>query len=152
MPVKSAKPVPATPYEQDLALWAVETARLLRERRFEEIDIENLAEEVEALARSDKRELLSRLTVLLQHLLKWKWQPENRSSSWGLTIRTQRDELGHLFQQSPSLRPAVPKAIAEVYVSAVARAGIETGLPAEVFPEECPWSAEQILSVAFFPD
>jgi len=152
MPVKSAKPVPASLYEQDVALWAVETARLLRERRFEEIDIENLAEEVEALARSDKRELRSRLRVLIQHLLKWKWQPEKRSPGWRGTIRSQRNELSDLFQQSPSLQGAVSEAVEEVYASAVGNASDDSGLPEQTFPERCPWSAEQILSVAFFPD
>jgi hypothetical protein len=152
MPVRPAKPVPATPYEQDVALWAVETARLLRERRFEEIDVENLAEEVEALARSDRRELRSRLRVLIQHLLKWKWQPDQRSPGWRGTIRSQRNELGDLFQQSPSLRGAVSEVAEDIYASAVENASDDTGLPGATFPDRCPWSPEQILSGSFFPD
>jgi hypothetical protein len=77
----------ASLYDEDFVAWAEQTARLLRQGRLHELDIENLAEEIEAMANRDRRELLSRLTVLLHHLLKWGWQPEKRSGSWKLHHR-----------------------------------------------------------------
>jgi hypothetical protein len=139
-------------YEQDFAAWATETARLLREGRFREVDIENVAEEIESMAGNQRRELLSRLTVLVHHLLKWTHQPEKRSGSWRSTIATQRAELLRLLKQSPSLRPAVPDAVREVYPDAVEEASAETGLADEAFPQRCPFSASQILDRKFLPE
>src|SRR5713226_7348754 len=113
-------------YDEDFVVWAIETARLLRARRFDEIDVEHAAEEIEDMAKRDKRELLSRLRVLIKHLLKWQHQADHRSGSWESTIITQRAELEHLFEQSPSLRRAVPASTAEVYRDAVAEAIVET--------------------------
>ncbi len=145
--VRPARPL----YDQDFVVWASETARLLREGRFEEIDVQNLAEEVEAMANRDRRELVSRLSVLIQHLLKWQRQPGRRSRSWQSTIATQRAELEHLFRQSPSLRRDVPESVREAYAPAVKLASIETGLAARGFPAECPFSAAQILDDEFLP-
>jgi len=153
--IVSARPLPlpnSRLYQQDFAAWASQTARLLREGRFADLDIESLAEEVEDMARSDKRELLSRLFVLIVHLLKWAQQPQRRSGSWESTIITQRLELENLLEQSPGLRPAVAEAIAKVYSSAVARAKAETRLSRRAFPEYCPFSPNQILDNSFFPD
>lgn len=143
----------ATPYEQDFFAWAQETARLLREGRFEQVDSEHLAEEIEAMANRDRRELLSRLTVLVHHLLKWKWQPDKRTGSWKLTVGSQRREIQVLFEESPSLRrivfPVLPR---RVYRGAVQDAVNETGLPEDAFPRECPFSVAQILDEGFFPE
>ena len=138
-------------YEEDFVEWAEESARLLRSGRFGEIDVEHLVEEVEAMANRDRREVKSRLRVLLLHLLKWRWQPEKQSRSWRLTILHQRGELEDVLEQSPSLRRTVPEATARAYRSAVERARIQTGLPEDSFPAECPFSAEQILDPDFLP-
>ena len=89
-PISPLKPASASLYDEDFAVWTAETARLLRAGRFDEVDIEHVAEEIEDMGKRDKRELHSRLTVLILHLLKWKWQPEKKSASWGSTIVTQR--------------------------------------------------------------
>src|SRR5712692_5620366 len=115
-------------YDEDFAEWATETARLLRAGRFDEIDIDHVAEEIEDMAKRDKRELLSRLTVLIKHLLKWQHQASHRSGSWESTIITQRAELEQLFEQSPSLRRAVRTSVAQIYQDAVAEAAAETSL------------------------
>lgn len=138
-------------YDDDFVAWASETARLLREGRFGEIDIENLAEEVEAMAGRDRREMASRLTILMMHLLKWQQQPGKRSSSWRSTIATQRAELQRLLKQSPSLRREVPQSVTEVYEDAVEQASIDTGIPEDSFPRECPFSPDQILDRSFLP-
>ena len=150
----SAKPeiLPNSLYEQDYAAWATETGRLIREGRFAETDIENVAEEIEAMAGRDRRELLNRMTVLIQHLLKWTSQPEKRSRSWQSTIVTQRIRIRRLLHQSPSLRAAVSGSLADVYADAVVAARAETGLPADTFPARCPFSAAEILDLEFFPD
>src|SRR5947209_4622481 len=98
-----SRPV-ANLYEEDFVAWADETTRLLREGRLDQIDIEHVAEESEGLANRDRHELVSRLTVLVHHLLKWGWQPQKRSGSWKLTISTQRTEIEDQLENSPSLR------------------------------------------------
>ena len=143
---------PATKlYDEDFVEWAFETARLLRAGRLDDIDVEHLAEEIEDMAKRDKRELLSRLTVILQHLLKWQFQTQKRSRSWNVTILSQRTELETLFEQSPSLRRWLRTSVAGAYRNAVRQASIETGLPIEGFPGECPYSPEQILDQHFLP-
>ncbi len=140
----------ATTYEQDLSAWAREQARLMRERRFEALDIEHLAEEIEDMSRSDRRELTSRLTILLQHLLKWTFQPERRSASWQATILAQRDELADLFEQSPSLRSEWLAMLPKCYARAARRAQLETGMAS--FPSECPFSPQDLLNEDFWPN
>jgi len=152
MGTTTTKPTTPVRYEEDLVAWTEETAQLLRERRFDEIDIENLADEVQSLAGRDKREVLRRLTVLLVHLLKMKHQPAKRSRSWQSTIATQRDELDLLFEDSPSLKRGLAAAVAEVYPDAVDLAAIETGLPGDTFPPRCPFTVEQILDRTYRPE
>ncbi len=138
-------------YDEDFALWTSETARLLRQGHFTELDVEHLAEEVEDMGKSQHRELGSRLIVIVKHLLKWQYQPQKRSESWKGTIVEQRSELEQLFEQSPSVRRTVPATLQRVYRSAVKQASLETDLPVESFPRECPFAPEQILDQDFFP-
>ncbi len=152
MGAKTLKPAVASLYDEDFAIWTAETARLLREKRFDEIDIEHVAEEIEDMGKRDKRELHSRLTVLIAHLLKWKWQPERKSESWGSTIVTQRAEIKLLLDDSASLRRAVAAAVAKIYPNALGTAVAETGLPARAFPRECPFSPDEILGHSFLPE
>ena len=141
----------ATLYEDDFAAWASETARLLREGRFGEIDVEHVAEEIEGMANRDKRELMSRLRIQVLHLLKWQHQPEKRSRSWRATIVSQRAELADLLEQSPSLKRAVSELAVRGYRDAVEQASAETGLSADSFPGECPFSPAQLLDRRFLP-
>lgn len=139
-------------YEEDLVAWATDTAKLLRERRFDEIDIENLAEEVDAMAGRDRREVVNRLVTLLMHLLKWQHQPARRSRSWQFTIATQRGKLDLLFEDSPSLKRGLAAAVSRSYPRAVDGAAIQTKLPADTFPPRCPFNVDQILDPAYLPD
>ncbi len=153
MPSKSvAPPKTGELYERDFLIWTEDTARLLRAGRFDEVDVEHIAEEIEDMGKSRRHELHSRLTTLLWHLLKWKYQPEKRSTSWRLTILEQRRELGYLLEESPSLRPAVSKAVGSVYSHSVKGASTETDLPCSAFPDHCPFAPEQILDEDFLPD
>ena len=151
----SAKPLESASldglYEQDFVVWCEQTARLLRASQFAEIDIENLIEEVEAMAGSQRREVDSRLRVLMLHLLKWDKKPEKRSRSWLSTMDTQRTELEGVLEQSPSLRRTLPEAITKMYPAAVRGVSLETGLPRGAFSSECPYTLEQILDYDFPP-
>jgi Domain of unknown function DUF29 len=140
-------------YEQDFFQWTQTTAALIRQGKWHEVDPESVAEELESLGKRDRRELASRLQVLVMHLLKWHYQPERRSEghSWRSTIRTQRLQLRLLLRDSPSLRPQVPPFVADVYPAARAEACDETGLPETTFPQECPWTVEQMLDDDFWP-
>jgi hypothetical protein len=139
-------------YDEDFFAWTQEQARLLRLGSFSQIDIENVAEELESMGRSDKREIDSRLEILLMDLLKWQLQVRARSPSWTATIREQRRRIQKLLRESPSLRPAVGSMIPEAYVEGREKAAEETGLAEEVFPAECPFSEDQVLSEDFLPE
>ena len=125
-------------YDSDFYQWTVEQAKLLRAGLLDRLDIENLAEEVEAMGRSEKRELVSRLAVVLAHMLKWEHQPEMRGRSWELTIKEQRLQLSDHLQDNPSLSSILPTSIERAYRRALVRAKKETGLTSSTFPPECP--------------
>ncbi|MCP4353096.1 MAG: DUF29 domain-containing protein [Desulfobacterales bacterium] len=139
-------------YEKDYYSWLIKNAVLLREQRFTEIDAEHIAEELEAMGRSEKRELVSRLSVLIAHLLKWKYQAVRRSRSWKNTISTQRIDINELLEDSPSLHYEIEKKIKKAYEKAVLKAEDETGIDKERFPKICPFSDEEILNQDFFPE
>jgi hypothetical protein len=138
-------------YDKDVFAWASEQASLLRSGRLSEIDIDHIAEEIEAVGNSQKRELVSRLTVLLQHLLNWQFQPGLRGKSWRATIRVQRRDIAYLVQSNPSLKPALAEAIGQAYGTAVIKAEAETDIEESVFPAVCPWSFEQMMDPECWP-
>jgi hypothetical protein len=139
-------------YETDLNAWANEQARLLRAGRFDLLDIEHLAGEIEDVGKSEQRELASRMAVLLAHLLKWQHQPERRGASWEKTIKAQRKDIRYALGESPSLEPKLqePAWLDVVWTRAVAQAVNETGLDA--FPEVCPWAVrDEVLAETWWP-
>lgn len=138
-------------YERDFALWIDAQLDILRAKKFEQLDLDNVIEELESMAGNQRRELASRIEVLLMHLLKCRYQPEKISSSWLGTIRTQRSELGRLLKQSPSLKRFVDEYAEEVYPEAVELAVLETGLRRATFPARNPFSSGQLLDPDFFP-
>ena len=139
-------------YEQDFYTWTETTAALIRAGKWYDLDRETLAEEVESLGKRDRRELRSRLQTLLMHLLKWCYQPSERSGSWRGTIRTARREIAAVLADSPSLWQQVPGMLTPGYVDARLDASDETGLPLATFPETCPWTPEQALDADFWPE
>jgi len=138
-------------YEKDFYAWIIENAKLIRENRLSELDVENLAEEIECMGRTEKRELLHRLIVLIMHLLKWKFQPQKQSKSWRSTIWTQRRDLLRLLQESPSLKHILQERLIEAYDDAVIQAVCQTSLPQSFFPTKCPFTWEQIFDENFWP-
>ncbi|EAU9426864.1 TPA_asm: DUF29 domain-containing protein [Salmonella enterica] len=141
-----------TRYETDFYGWTQEQARLLRSGQLSELDTQNLLEEIEAMGRSELRELVNRLKVLLIHLLKWKHQPGFRGRSWLLTIEEQRNQVEDVIRDNPGLKPKLPKALQDAYRYAIVGAERETGLPRGTFPVTCPWTFEQIINPDFYPD
>ena len=139
-------------YEQDFYSWTQEQAELLKTGRFSELDIANLIEEVESMGRSEKRELESRLTILLLHLLKWKYQEVRRGRSWQLSIDEQRIQFEKTLNENPGLKPALDQIIKDAYKLAVIRAARETRISKAVFPERCPWTLAQLIEEGFYPD
>jgi hypothetical protein len=140
-----------TPYEADYAQWCAEQGALLREGRLSDLDRENLAEEIESLGRSDKREIRSRLGTLLLHLLKWQFQPEKRKAGWLMTIREQRYQIESLLDESPSLKAYPGQQLGREFRIARLKAADETGLTERDFPVDCPYSTKDILDHNFFP-
>jgi hypothetical protein len=138
-------------YEKDVFAWASEQVSLLRSGRLSEIDVDHIAEEIESVGNSQKRELVSRLTVLLQHLLKWQYQPALRGKSWRATIRVQRRDISYLMQSNPSLKSVLPEAIGQAYGTAVIKAEGETDIAESVFPGVCPWTFDQIMDPDVWP-
>ena len=139
-------------YDRDFYAWANEQAALLRAGRLTEADIENIAEEIESIGRSEKRELINRLVALLTHLLKWQFQPAFRGNSWRLTIEELRYRVDYHLGDNPSLKSQLDQALRTAYRSAANEASIETGFARGTFPAECPYSYEQMMNPDFWPE
>ncbi|MGM3162962.1 DUF29 domain-containing protein [Dickeya undicola] len=139
-------------YDNDFYGWTQEQASLLRSGRLAELDVHNLLEEIEAMGRSERRELESRLQVLFMHLLKWEYQPSHRGKSWQLTIEEQRRKAMRVLSENPSLKSRLQDIIADAYGDAVIGAERETGLNRGLFPTNCPWSFEQAVNPDFYPE
>jgi hypothetical protein len=135
----------ASLYEQDETAWLEQTASLVAQRRWDEMDCAHLSEYLSDMARRDKREVFSRLVTLLTHLLKWEYQPEQRSNSWRGTILEQRRELRQLLE-SGSLRRHAEEVLGKAYQEAIQQAAAETGLARETFPAEYLASLEDCLA------
>ncbi|NOT84195.1 MAG: DUF29 domain-containing protein [Methylococcaceae bacterium] len=139
-------------YERDFYGWTQEQAGLLRNGRLHDLDVENLLEEIEAMGRSEKRELQSRLTVLLIHLLKWHYQPNRRGRSWQLTLKSQRMGVVQVINDNPGLKSKLNQCFVDAYNFAVIGASNETGIDEAAFCAECPWTIQQVIDQTFFPD
>ncbi len=138
-------------YDNDYYQWLMETAYLLEEGRFSELDIPNLLDEIESMGKSQKRAIESYLKVLILHLLKWKYQSHSRSGSWRGSIYNSRKGIHKRIKESPSLKTYPEIILAECYEIARYNAHIETNLPLETFPETSPFTIEEILDDNFLP-
>ena len=139
-------------YESDFYAWANQQAALLRAGRLAEAEIENIAEEIESMGRSEKREFVSRLTILLQHLLKWQFQPGRRSVSWRLSIENTRLQLENHLKDNPSLKSQLDEVMRSAYRRALNDAVSETGFARTTFPADCPYTYEQAMHTDFWPE
>jgi hypothetical protein len=138
-------------HDHDFYAWTQQQLGLMRLGELSKVDLANLIDEVESMGASERRELYSRFFVLVHHLLKWEFQPEERSNSWKSTIVEQRDQLEILLGQSPSLRRFCSDALADAYPRSRRKASAETGLPLQAFPDGCPYTVQQVLSLDFYP-
>ena len=139
-------------YEKDYQLWLENIVYKLKNKAFDQIDLDNLIEEIKSLGRSEKNALRSNLRVLLVHLLKWKYQQSKRSNSWQYTITEHSIRLNEAFKTSPSLKNYFREVFGECYADARKLAAKETGLSMETFPLECPFSAQNLLDYDYLPE
>lgn len=138
-------------YDADFYAWSLHNAALIRQGKLSEVDLENVAEEIESMGRGNRRELINRLAILLAHLLKWQFQPGRRSKSWELTIKEQRFEVQDLLHESPSLKHELDVQLNHAYQKALIIAEKETGANLDAFPKSCPFSLKESLKENFFP-
>ncbi|MBP7281336.1 MAG: DUF29 domain-containing protein [Leptospiraceae bacterium] len=139
-------------YEEDEHLWLFENAKLLREGKVDLVDIEHLAEVLEDMGKRDFREVLSRMRILIMHILKWMFQKEERSNSWKFTIVEQRKQLNAEFQDSKNLKNHGIKNFEDTYADARDLASAETGLPLSTFPENPPFTFDQVIDENYLPE
>ncbi|MCM0592325.1 MAG: DUF29 domain-containing protein [Gloeotrichia echinulata IR180] len=139
-------------YDQDFYLWIQTNIELLQQGRLTELDLENLIEELTTMGRSEKKATRSNLEVVLMHLLKYRYQAEKRSGSWRATIREHRKRLRLAFVESPSLQPYFYEVFSECYDHARLLAADETELHLATFPQQSPFTPEQVLDPDFLPE
>ncbi|MCI4626445.1 MAG: DUF29 domain-containing protein [Candidatus Magnetoovum sp. WYHC-5] len=136
-------------YDTDFYEWAIHNANLIKEGKLDELDLDNIAEELESMGRSEKRELRNRLAVLIMHLLKWQYQSNKRSDSWVLTINTQRTRINLLLEDSPSLKYKINIVIEKAYEQAKQDFEDETGIDKDILPATCPYTFKQVMDRKF---
>jgi hypothetical protein len=139
-------------HDSDFYAWSLEQAALLRAGRVGEADLAAIAEEIESMGKTEKRELVSRLTVLLLHLLKWRHQPSHRGKSWRLTIANARDDITDHLEDNPSLKAMLDSAMEQAYRTARRKAAIETEFDEDDFPARCQWSFAEAMDEGFWPE
>jgi hypothetical protein len=144
MVLRTSEALPAL-YESDETAWLETMAELIRAGKTPELDFAHLQEYLSDMAKRDRREVQSRLATLIAHLLKWDFQPENRSRSWQGTIVVERRDLEDLLD-SGVLKNHALAMLPKAYVKALKQAAVESGLPVEEFPGECPYTLEQVLT------
>lgn len=141
-----------TKYESDFYAWAQQNAALLRSGQLSLIDVDQIAEELEDMGKSERRALGSHLRVLLTHLLKWRYQPSHRGVSWRLSVRNARLDIATIIKDSPSLKPQVDALLNDEYPGARSLALDETGLPPTAMPAHCPFDVAQALDADYWPE
>lgn len=149
---KTIVEIASTLYEQDYYLWLQKTANLLRDGQLQALDIPNLLDEIESMGRTEKHAIQSNLIVVLLHLLKYKYQPQKRTSSWLSSIAEHRDRIEISLADSPSLQLYLQEVFVKCYSKARKRAAIETELPIETFPIESPFTPEETLNPDYLPE
>jgi hypothetical protein len=142
----------AIAYDADFRAWSKDQAARLHELRPNSIDWENIAQEIEGLGGSQRREIRSRLIVLLMRLLKWAYQPDQRSNSWRASIVGAREEILSELSESPSLKRYPGEVLARQYEIARLDASGQTQLSLDAFPEACPFTVDKILDPDFWPE
>lgn len=133
-------------YDTDFAEWSDRNAELLRAGRFDEVDIENVAEEIQSLSKSQQSAVWSFLQLLLMHKIKQVIQPERDGAGWRVSIEKARQALENRIADSPSLRPYLQANLQKIYQQAVTLALLETDLEHAAIAEQCPWDLDALLA------
>jgi Domain of unknown function DUF29 len=141
-----------TPYDTDVYAWSQEQAALLDGKQWDALDIANLIEEILSVGASQYTAVSSAVYQILVHLLKWRYQPARQSRSWRVSLLEHRSRIPRRLRRAPSLAREIPLMIVEEYPAACRKASAQTGLPLATFPEDCPWTAAQVLDVDFWPE
>jgi len=139
-------------YLKDFYGWAQEQVALLRNGEFDQLDIPNLIKEIEILGRIEEDEIESQLTLLLVHLLKWKYQLEKKYEKWELKIKKQRKEYACILKNNPGLKPHLESILSNAYYLARIKAAKQTQLDINTFEKTCPWGLNDIMNNNFYPD
>ena len=138
-------------HDEDFYGWAMANASLLKQKKYQEVDMDMIIEEIEEMGRSAESQLTHRLSLVLTHLLKWQFQPALQGKSWKVTLREQRRASRRLIDKNPSLKSKISNCIFEAYEDAIDEAIKQTGLDEKTFPTECPYTFEQIMDDEFYP-
>jgi Domain of unknown function DUF29 len=144
-----ASPPPGATYRGDFYTWTLEQGALLRAGRFDAVDCENLAEEIESLGRSEFDKLVSFYRLVLLHMLKCDHQPGKHSRSWSISIENHRDSAAEVLADNPGLKTRIGEAVTRAYRHARRDAADETGLPIKTFPTVCPYTVDEIRDRPF---
>lgn len=142
-------------HDEDFYGWAMATAKLLKHKQYNEVDMDSLIEEIEEMGISNKHALKNRLAQLIFHLLKWQYQPDFREfskRSWQGSIEEQRIQVKDLLEENPSLKSIIQEVMQKSYKLSLSFIKKETPLDLKKFPLECPYTLEQIISDEFFPE
>lgn len=132
-------------YEKDFHAWSLEQANYLRLGNIARLDMDHLIEEIETLSNSDKKSMVSYLCNYFLHMLKVKYQPQKYTRSWDTSIKLSLIKAKRILKKYPSFKPLLKEFMQEAYEDSRYEASRETGLELEIFPEECPWTLEEIL-------
>lgn len=141
-------------YDRDFYLWIEKTVNDLKDKRFEDLDLDNLIEEIESMGRSEKRELASRLMVLIEHLLKLKYWTSERNDNargWSNTVIEQRKQIQLILRDSPSLKRWLPELWTMAYQDAREVAIAKTGLSSDLIPDTPPFTLDDALNPKYLP-
>lgn len=139
-------------YERDFQAWLLEQASLLRAGRLVDLDMQNIAEELEGMGRNQRHKIESHLVRILHHLLKLQFQSGRRTRSWSLSIAESRQRIAQIVRDSPSLRSLPSDILGEAYAKGRHNASLETGIPLADLPETCPYKISDVLDETFLPN
>ncbi len=139
-------------YEEDFYGWISANIGLLKQKRFGEMDIDHLIEELEDMGNNKKHALISRLAQLIFHLLKWQYQPDFRGRSWDASIQEQRKRIKKLLLENPSLKSEIDMFIIDAYEDSIFLIKKETPIDLKLLPQECPYTFDQIMNGEFYPE
>jgi Domain of unknown function DUF29 len=139
-------------YDQDFYAWTKEQARAVHNKSWDKVDVEHLVEEIESWGSEQEHAVESHFANLLEHLLKWRYQPKRRVKSWRQSILVARQRTARRLKRNPSLRSRLPFLLIDAYIDARALAASQTELPLDMFPDQCPWTLEQLQDADFLPE